>query len=305
MKLALKGSGERPLIFTKWAIFAVSLPLLPIVSKLFAEWMDEGTPNWSASNLFGDGELLVLATVIAAAGIGDLVFDMRELDVRRTFREATAIALALVCVVVSVTLYALVTLKREQLTPGQQAVADSVKPQEAAVVSQQENVRLLVTNLAAAQKAADAALLEYHREITGANGQPPGDGPLAKALLDRYRDASAVARSLQGQLQQAEARLTSAQKTLAGTRDSVNQKLTSNRTFSETRSAYASIYVFLFGLAVGANCVMTGTTRRRLSVVDTSLPPPSVDAPVGVAQANGSRAPHRDGIQAADCKGHA
>ena len=71
---------------------------------------DEGP---SFVSLFGDGEFLVLATVVAAAGIGDLVFDFKRNGVDEPLRPAIAISAALVTVVVSALLFGLVALEHE------------------------------------------------------------------------------------------------------------------------------------------------------------------------------------------------
>ena len=71
-------TSRRP-TYVKWLIFGVSLPLLPLAARVLAAWLDNATQSLSFTALFSDGELLVVATVIAAAIIGDLLFDFSAL----------------------------------------------------------------------------------------------------------------------------------------------------------------------------------------------------------------------------------
>ena len=72
------------------------------MSRICAEWINQGRVDFSLGHMFGDGELLVIATVIAAAGIGDLVFDLGRSRQQRGFKDSLAIASALFCVIISV-----------------------------------------------------------------------------------------------------------------------------------------------------------------------------------------------------------
>jgi hypothetical protein len=91
----------------------VLLPLLPIGGNILSHWIDGQAAAVNFRGLFGDGELLVLATVVAAAGIGDLVFDLRRDGRSGQLRDAIGISFALVVVVVSVLMFGLVSLERE------------------------------------------------------------------------------------------------------------------------------------------------------------------------------------------------
>lgn len=68
---------QRRAAYMKWLVFGVGLPLLPFAGRALAASIDRGGFTWSS--LLGDGELLVIATVLATAVIGDLLFDFTGL----------------------------------------------------------------------------------------------------------------------------------------------------------------------------------------------------------------------------------
>jgi hypothetical protein len=57
--------------FWNWFFFGVAITLAPFVAVLFGD-MDRHI-NLSLAALFGQGQLLIIAVVISAAGIGDLI----------------------------------------------------------------------------------------------------------------------------------------------------------------------------------------------------------------------------------------
>ena len=57
--------------FWHWLFFGILITLAPFAAALFAD-MDNRV-NLSLASLFGQGQLLIIAAVISAAGIGDLV----------------------------------------------------------------------------------------------------------------------------------------------------------------------------------------------------------------------------------------
>lgn len=100
--------------YVKWSIFGVALPLLPLFAHVLAALLSPSPltrEGASFTSLFSDGELLVIATVIAAAAIGDLLFDFPGRDDLRTRTFAAVLcAIALLIVVVSVLMYGLVAV---------------------------------------------------------------------------------------------------------------------------------------------------------------------------------------------------
>lgn len=105
--------GRRP-IFAKWLIFGVLLPLLPFAARALAAWVDDNSNSLSFNSLLSDGELLVVATVISAAVIGDLLFDFSGSNEGRSQSgKALLCAVALVAVIVSVLMFGLVTLNNQ------------------------------------------------------------------------------------------------------------------------------------------------------------------------------------------------
>jgi hypothetical protein len=107
--------------YVKWGIFGVALPLLPLAGGLLAGLLDPRAAHLSFAALLGNGELLVIATVISAAVIGDLLFDIsRHPQIVGNIIAATLCAFALLIVVVSVLTYGLVTVNvdiKGQLLP--------------------------------------------------------------------------------------------------------------------------------------------------------------------------------------------
>jgi hypothetical protein len=265
MKIRPFAPEERAYVVTRWLIFAVAIPLLPIAAKVLAEWIDEGRSNWSGSNLFSDGELLVLATVIAAAGIGDLVFDLRRNKRQRSFRDASAIALALICVVVSVTLYALVTLKREQLTPAQEAAAHAVTIQQNNASSLGQQLSANNAQLNAAKQAQDKALADYEAEV---NRNPPGNGELTDELRTQYHETVAYTNSLTRESESLHEQFAKSQEALSAAQLRNNNALQGaargGAILSESnRAAEASEWTFILGLLAGLNCLLAGTIRSH------------------------------------------
>lgn len=53
-----------------WLFFGVIMSLVPFAATVFGD-LDRGI-GMSLSNLFGQGQLLIIATIISAGGIGDL-----------------------------------------------------------------------------------------------------------------------------------------------------------------------------------------------------------------------------------------
>jgi hypothetical protein len=105
--------------YVKWSIFGVALPLLPLAAHALAALVSPftaGEGGLSFTTLFSDGELLVIATVISAAVIGDLLFDISGRSDERTRTGAAILcAFALLVVVVSVLMYGLVAVNYRRI----------------------------------------------------------------------------------------------------------------------------------------------------------------------------------------------
>lgn len=270
-------SDERTLNLTKWVLFGVAVPLLPIVSRMLAEWMDLGHADLRIEHLYGDGELLVLATVIAAAGIGDLIFDLQTTRRNRVYRDSAAIAFALVCVILSVLLYGLVTLKREQLTPGQQAVSSSVEAQSQQVnILRQRSDQLhrQVVEAAAQYSAASAAATA---EFNGTGGtHVPGVGAEYQRLAKVASDLATRLHQLQQETAAADASLVAAQMLLTRSQFAQVTALASpvQHPYDGFRGAEASLWMFWLSVAAGLNCVLANSLRtaRPHVVAAASIP---------------------------------
>ncbi len=101
-------SKRRRASLARWALFSVSLPLLPVFATLIVHWFTNDASEITFTTVFGDGELLVLATVVAAAGIGDVFFG-DDTEGPHPSRNS-ALAFSLLVVVASVFLFGLVTV---------------------------------------------------------------------------------------------------------------------------------------------------------------------------------------------------
>jgi len=97
--------------YTKWLIFGVALPLLPLAARVLAVFLNPFGVGQSFTDILGNGELLVIATVIAAAVIGDLLFEISDFDNTTSRIQAACLsAVALLIVVVSVLTYGLIAV---------------------------------------------------------------------------------------------------------------------------------------------------------------------------------------------------
>ncbi len=94
----------------KWLVFSVLLSLLPIGARIAASSFSGSA--LTANELLKNGELLVLATVLTAAAIGDLVFDLNRLR-ESPGRVAGVVTVNLLVLLVSVLYFGLVTLDNE------------------------------------------------------------------------------------------------------------------------------------------------------------------------------------------------
>lgn len=180
----------RRVAYVKWLIFGVALPLLPFAARGLAAWLDNETRSLSFTSLFSDGELLVVATVIAAAVIGDLLFDFSgHNEVRGRTTIAVLCALSLLVVVISVLMYGLVTLDNQNRTDAvQQAQRNQTLKieQSAQLLGQSSQYQQRASALSTeAQKLSDklnATERSLQKQLYGTGGTPAGFGPLAADL---------------------------------------------------------------------------------------------------------------------------
>jgi hypothetical protein len=109
--------------YVKWGIFGVALPLLPLAAGVLAGYLNPRRVHESFTGLLGNGELLIIATVISAAVIGDLLFDISGYSGRAGIIAAILCAFALLIVVVSVLAYGLVAVSPVNPYTGNTAAA--------------------------------------------------------------------------------------------------------------------------------------------------------------------------------------
>ena len=87
----------------------MALPLLPLAAGVLAGYLNPRAHEPFVA-LLSNGELLIIATVISAAVIGDLLFDISRAVGRSSIIAAILCAFALLIVVISVLTYGLVTI---------------------------------------------------------------------------------------------------------------------------------------------------------------------------------------------------
>lgn len=220
----------------KWIVFVVLLPLLPVAARILAHWVNGGDQPLGFVQLFGDGELLVLAVVIAAAGIGDLVFDIRS-GRRTELRDGLAISFAIVVVTLSALMFGFVTLKHES-----EGTLQATRTQNV------DSLWLQAVNQSGVAQDAQAKYLDaqvrYQSELYGLNGNPPGNGFQAEVLKDAMSEAAAKLADNKTRLDQAITDARNATSSLA---------LSTSETDA---SATASVVLFAISLIAGGLCLV-------------------------------------------------
>ena len=97
--------GENPSIaerFWHWFFFGILITLAPFAAALFGD-MDHHV-NLSLAALFGQGQLLIIAAVISAAGIGDLVGS--EIQKSRNASKKVILGFSIISLVATCTWFA-------------------------------------------------------------------------------------------------------------------------------------------------------------------------------------------------------
>jgi hypothetical protein len=250
----------------KWLIFGVTLPLLPIAARIAAAWLD-GAATLGFVDLFGEGELLVLATVIAAAGIGDLVFDLRgsrRRDSRERLRLAAVHAFALIVVVGSVLFFGLVTYANQTRADAlddlqAEQLADRLEAEAAA-----HDVRRLLARADALERERRdvdrrrrVVEAQFARELAGHGTGAPGLGVLASRLRADARHLRAASESLRGRATELRSRATVR-------RNAVELRLrTSNADVDRGREQAATVSVIMFVLSLAAAYPAVSLTARE------------------------------------------
>jgi hypothetical protein len=140
-----------------------------LAARALAAWLDNAAQSLSFTTLFSDGELLVVATVIAAAVIGDLLFDFSG---RNEMRSRTTIAIlcafALLVVVVSVLMFGLVTLDTQNRSDAEQQAqrnATTQVEQSARLVAQSIQDQNRSAYLSAEAQSLNKQLTSKYSEI--------------------------------------------------------------------------------------------------------------------------------------------
>lgn len=255
----------------KWLIFGVVLPLLPFAARALAAWLDGASSSLSFRALFGDGELLVVATVISAAVIGDLLFDFTGFNARREQNlKAGLCAFSLVVVVASVLMFGLATLDNQQRADAVQRAQDQ-EVKQATLASQLSTASIqdqsLASNLAARARQLDTqAQTAKSKAVDEANGTSAsgttglaGEGPI-------YQDLRQQAKDLAAEADRTNARATTLAKQAATVRQQADKVIITSFASldrGESQTAAMSVVMFLFALLTGALALKFSTTETN------------------------------------------
>jgi hypothetical protein len=246
----------------KWGLFGVILPLLPIVGRIAAFVLDDNASSLTFVDLFGDGELLVLATVIAAAGIGDLTLDFagdRQLATRRGRRVAVANAFSLLIVVVSVLLFGLVTFASQTRADARSSAVQERSSKR--LDAQRAANRTTQLTLQAERDSARAKALQARR---GQHGRARR-GTLAYAFL---QETARLTRQLAVAQDEAAQLSTEAEKESIRRLAGADASLTRGR----ERAAWLSVMMFLLSLVVGGRAAWLTAAARLDARAKDALP---------------------------------
>jgi hypothetical protein len=246
--------------YARWILFGVLLPLLPIAAKIAASWFDVGHPTWDYRLLFGTGDVLVLAVVVAAAGIGDLLFAARN-NTHVVLREALVISLALIVMVLSGVAYGLVTLKQESHESLASVRLSTVDTLQAQLTLAQQNVDTAAHQTSVAQTILNQAQVLYAAEITGQKAPGttgvPGKGVLAYQYNQRISSAKAGVAEARRREASARAALIKTSSDLSKAVRDISQ----SRSINTKQTATASLVLFAAGILVVGTCIWVGTDR--------------------------------------------
>lgn len=260
---------QRRNTFARWALFGVLLPLLPIMARVSASWVDIGHPTTDYRTLFGDGDLLVLAVVVAAAGIGDLLFSVRR-HVTVGPREAVAISLALFVVVLSGVAYGLVTLKQESRGSLQQSRVTETQVLQEQLRLAQSNLDAAVNQVAEAQRTRDLAVAAANAEVDGSvtdgGSGVRGVGALAEEKMARASQAQQALNASMAAQKRAQVQLDAAANSLNG---SISQVAHSDST-NTSQTATISLTLFFASVMAVTWCILVGTSRNHELLRDQS-----------------------------------
>jgi hypothetical protein len=160
----------------KWLIFGVLIPLLPVGARFAAAWLD-GRTHFDFATFFGDGELLVLATVVAAASVGEVLFSFQRDQLSAgPLRTAVITASALVVVVLAVLFFGLVTYANQTQADAQARAHEQQLEQRAQEDSALEEALSKSKEADALRARRKTLTVELGHELEGSHG---GEGPFA------------------------------------------------------------------------------------------------------------------------------
>jgi hypothetical protein len=244
----------------KWLIFGVLLPLLPFAARALAAWVDNSSSTLSFNSLLSDGELLVVATVIAAAVIGDLLFDFSGSgEKREQGTRALLCALALVAVIASVLMFGLVTLNNQHRTDSFNQAQEEVTfissgrtalQAEGAEAQTQYNA----DSLDAQRLAQQIASVQNDEAAYVATSKGAKNGPQYKALQQQatflqQEEAAARARAAQDYSRSRD--LADQTVIQQKTAEQVFVASAENLDVGEKQASYMSIIMFLIAFSIG------------------------------------------------------
>ncbi|MFI6073830.1 hypothetical protein ACIA5C_19880 [Actinoplanes sp. NPDC051343] len=225
--------------FTRWALFGVLLPLLPIASRILTGWID-GNAIPTFVDLFENGDLLVLAIVVSAAGIGDLVFDVNQTKAEWSLRQAVTVSLALITIIIAVLIYGLLSLRQDSIRSD---ISYSDTKLRGSQMNDQSAAKDLVNEAGTESMSAHRLHLAVEsrniNDIVRAEAElRTNDVNLTKAAgeVTNYRDVALLGNQLSWQKEQL-ARISSA-------------------------TALISVILFSLSLFIGAMCIFASEPRK-------------------------------------------
>ena len=244
--------GRRP-AYVKWWIFGVLLPLLPLGARVLAAWFDNAAKSLSFTTLLSDGELLVIATVISAAIIGDLLFDFSgRNEVRTRTTIAVLCAFSLLVVVVSVLMFGLVTLDDQNRSDALQQTQRTVAGQVAQSIQ-----------LAAQSNQAQTQSNFLSQQIIRLNNEL-ATSPRNVVLVRQLRDQATIFEQQSAVYRAESTSLSHRSIAIRSSADQLLERNVTNLAIGRQQAAVMSLIMFVIAVLTGIAALWFSTARDEV-----------------------------------------